>query len=241
MPARSSILHRKNEISPLHITPLRCNSYLSSPAHTQIHESTADVRHDSGDDLSGSGDERAHWDDKASKVGDEREALQGDNDDMGALTRRTRKRYRSAAEKKFPWKRRIKRHRFSSPFPSDEGDETGSESDISSYAPVESYRMSNLASASSLLALSLGREREPKSKNKLESTDKMCRQHSLSRTAVVYEQQCWEGEILQERDIRQERGRPRKQYLVRWKESWVDGARLASPDLLRNWREKKAL
>ena len=240
MPARSSILHRKNEISPLHITPLRCNSYLSSPAHTQIHESTAEVCHDSGDDLSGSGDERAHRDDKASKVGDEGGALQGDNNDMSALIRRTIKRRRSAAEKKLPLKRRIKRHRFSSPFSSD-GDETGSESDISSYAPVESYRISNLASASSLLPLSLGREREPKSNKKRESTDRIYRQHSHSRTAVIYEQQCWEGEILQERDMRQERGRPRKQYLVRWKESWVDGARFASPDLLRNWREKKAL
>ena len=182
----------------------------------------------------GSGDERAHRDDKALKVGDGGGALQGDNH-ISALIRRTRKRRRSAAEKKLPLKRHIKRHRFSSPFSSDERDETGSESDISSYAPVESYRVS------SLLPLPLRREREPKSNNKHESTDKMCRQHSLSRTAVIYEQQCWEGEILQERNVRQERGRPRKQYLIRWKESWVDGARLASPDLLRNWREKKAL
>ena len=188
-----------------------------------------------------SGDERAHRDDKASKVGDEGGALKGDNNDMSALIRRTTKRRRSAAEKKFSLKRRIKRHRFSSPFSSDGGDETGFESDISSYAPVESYRISNFASASSLLPLSLGREREPKSNKKRESTDRIHRQHSLSRTAVIYEQQCWEGEILQERNARQERGRPRKQYLVRWKESWVDGARLASPDLLRNWREKKAL
>ena len=240
MLARSSVLHRKNMTSPTHITLLRCNSYLSSPAHTQIHKSTADVRHDSGDDLSRSGDERAHRDDKASKVGDEGGALQGNDNDMSAPIRRTAKRRRSAAEKKLPLKRHIKRHRFSSPFSSDEGDETGSESDTSSYAPVKSYRISNLASAS-VLPLSLGREREPRFNKNCDSTDRMCRQHSPSRTVVVYEQQCWEGEILQERDLRQERGRPRKQYLVRWKESWVDGARLACPDLLRNWREKKAL
>lgn len=41
--------------------------------------------------------------------------------------------------------------------------------------------------------------------------------------------------------MRQKRERLRKQYLIRWKKSWVDGVRLASPDLLRNWKEKKAL
>ena len=35
------------------------------------------------------------------------------------------------------------------------------------------------------------------------------------------EQQSWGGEIIDERDSRQGRGRPRKQYLVRWKASHV--------------------
>jgi hypothetical protein len=29
---------------------------------------------------------------------------------------------------------------------------------------------------------------------------------------VIYEQQSWEGEIIDERDMKQGRGRPRKQY-----------------------------
>ncbi len=49
-----------------------------------------------------------------------------------------------------------------------------------------------------------------------------------------------EGEMVQERDVKQGRGRPRKQYLVQWKQSWVDSARLAAPELLQSWREKKA-
>lgn len=53
-------------------------------------------------------------------------------------------------------------------------------------------------------------------------------------------QQSWEGEIIKERDTKHGRGRPRKQYLVRWKPSWVDGARLTAPELLQNWKEKKA-
>ena len=62
-----------------------------------------------------------------------------------------------------------------------------------------------------------------------------------SRMTVIYEQQSWEGEIINERDVKQGRGRPRKQYLVRRNPSWVDGARLTASGLLQNWREKKTL
>ncbi len=61
-----------------------------------------------------------------------------------------------------------------------------------------------------------------------------------SRMAIIYEQQSWEGEIVDERDMKQGRRRPRKQYLVRWKSSWVDGGRLTAPGLVENWKEKKA-
>jgi len=36
-------------------------------------------------------------------------------------------------------------------------------------------------------------------------------------------------------------GRPRKQYFVRWEPSWVDAGYLTAPELLLNWKEKKAL
>ena len=59
--------------------------------------------------------------------------------------------------------------------------------------------------------------------------------------AVIYEQQSWKGKIVQERDMKQGHGRPRKQYLIQWESSWVDGCRLTAPELLQSWREKKAL
>ena len=58
--------------------------------------------------------------------------------------------------------------------------------------------------------------------------------------AVIYEHQSWKGEIVQERDVKQWRGRSREQYLVQWEQSWVDGCRLTVPELLQRWREKKA-
>ncbi len=36
----------------------------------------------------------------------------------------------------------------------------------------------------------------------------------ISRTAVIYEQQRWEGKIVDERNAKQERSRPRKEYRV---------------------------
>ena len=58
--------------------------------------------------------------------------------------------------------------------------------------------------------------------------------------AVVYEQRSWEGEIDDERNAKRGRGRPRKQFLIEWESCWVDGACLSAPELLHNWREKKA-
>lgn len=62
-----------------------------------------------------------------------------------------------------------------------------------------------------------------------------------SQMAVIYKQQSWKGEIVQERDVKkgQGPGRPHKQYLVQWEQSWVDGGYLIAPTLLQNWREKK--
>ncbi|KAL8696688.1 MAG: hypothetical protein Q9201_007534 [Fulgogasparrea decipioides] len=180
---------------------------------------------------------RARWDGKAAEADDAGGGLQGDNNEQSTLLRPTKKRCQSVGEKKLPVKRRVKRRRFSSPLSSDEETETGTEPDISSYPPAKLYRISNLRSSSS--PLPVGRERAPKPDDALEGANGKSKRRPLSRTAVVYKQQCWEGEILQERDVKQERGRPRKQYLVRWEQSWVDGTSLTAPELLRDWREKK--
>ncbi|MCJ1251374.1 hypothetical protein MMC30_008607 [Trapelia coarctata] len=60
-----------------------------------------------------------------------------------------------------------------------------------------------------------------------------------SQAAVIYEQQKWEGKIIGERDVKQRRGRPRKQYLVQWEPFWVDCARLTAPELLQSWKKQK--
>lgn len=68
----------------------------------------------------------------------------------------------------------------------------------------------------------------------------LSRQRSTSKAAVVYEQQIWEGEIIDEKYVNYGYGRLRRHYLVHWKPSWIDGGRLAAPLLVQNWKEKKA-
>ena len=75
----------------------------------------------------------------------------------------------------------------------------------------------------------------------MESVNERQKRPSTSRTTVIYKRQSWEEEVVGERNVRQGRGRPRKQYLVQGKQSWVDGGRLTAPELLQNWKEKKAL
>ena len=60
----------------------------------------------------------------------------------------------------------------------------------------------------------------------------------VTNRTVVFEQQRWKGGITGERHVRQGRGRPRKQYLIEWEPSWVDSARLAAPELIKDWEEK---
>jgi hypothetical protein len=50
----------------------------------------------------------------------------------------------------------------------------------------------------------------------------------VANRAVVFEQQRCKEEIVNERHVRQGRGRPRKQHLIDWEPSWVDSGRLAA-------------
>ena len=141
----------------------------------------------------------------------------------------TKKRYRSLAHEKSFRKRGMKRHRFSSPFSSDLETDTGEESDYSIYTLSKGHDVFKLRSAFS---------QSISSEEGTTEYEKMKVAGELSRMAVIYEQQSWEGEIIDERNTKQGRGRPRKQYLIRWKSSWVDGGRLIASDLVRNWKEK---
>ena len=146
------------------------------------------------------------------------------------LLRPTKKRHRPSAREKSFRKRGTKRHRFSSPFSSDLETDTGEESDYSIYKPSKAHDVFKIRPASSR-SISLEEDAT--------KYDKMKVAGERSRMAIIYEQQSWEGEIIDERNTKQGRGRPRKQYLVRWKSSWVDGGRLIASDLVRSWKEKK--
>ena len=107
-------------------------------------------------------------------------------------------------------KRCIKRCRSSLPLSADEDTATGDESDVSNYTSSRPHRPSRPRPTSSD---STGFKGDTCDDGKMKAVGER------SRMAVIYEQQSWEGEILDERDMKQERGRPRKQYLVRWKSS----------------------
>ena len=131
-------------------------------------------------------------------------------------------------------KRRTKRRRFSSPLSFDEETEMRDESDISSYKP---HHISDSRPTSSHPT---DLEGDTSDDGTRELPGGRSDRRPRARMAVIYERQSWKEEIIDERDAKQGRGRPRKQYLVRWKQSWVDGARLTAPELLQDWRGKKA-
>lgn len=153
-----------------------------------------------------------------------------DNDENSpSLLHPTKKRGRPAACEKSFRRRGMRRHRFSSPFSSDLEIETNEDSDYSNYTPSKAHNILKPRLASSR---SIDLEKDTND-DKIEFADER------SRMTVIFEQQSWEGEIIDERDSKQGRGRPRKQYLVRWKSSWVDGGRLIAPTLMQNWRKER--
>ena len=134
----------------------------------------------------------------------------------------------SPAKEKFCVNLCTKHRRFSSPLSSDEETEMGDESDISSYKPH--HILDSRPNPSHSTNLEGDTNDDGRGELPYGRSDPGLR----ARMAVIYERQSWEGEIIDEKDVKQGRGRPRKQYLVRWKSSWVDGARLTAPELLQN-------
>jgi len=62
----------------------------------------------------------------------------------------------------------------------------------------------------------------------------------ISKT-IIYKRQSWAKKIINKKKIKQGRGKPRKQYLIRWEPFWVNDNRFTAPELLQNWKKKKAL
>lgn len=169
----------------------------------QTHKSIPKVRDKSGNDPFISGDKRVEWDEQVGNVDIEGGGLKRNYNKRSALLHPPKKRRLSSAGEKFPLKC-VKRRRSSSRSFTDDRTEIEPELDISSYAPAKLCRTLILLPASSPFSLLNGREKELNPSKRREGTKARC--GLLSRTANIYGQQHWEGEILQERDVKQERG-----------------------------------
>jgi len=210
--SRCSTLHEENVGSASNISPSRRNILLSSPDEKK--------------------DERK---DKETDANDEKESESDADKYKTPSPRSTKKRSLPFVEDKLRVKRRIKRHHFSSRLSLDEQTETEDESDISSYTPVKPHHILNLPSSFHSTDFD-----EDTGGDAMKCKDEQPNKILISRTAIIYEQQRREGKIVDERNAKQECGRPRKEYRVHWKDSWIDGARLTAPGLIQDWRQKKA-
>ncbi|KAL2042635.1 hypothetical protein N7G274_004394 [Stereocaulon virgatum] len=183
-------------------------------------------------DPSSDDDARGQQDDKEAEIDNEEEGYSGDSkrDTLPYLHPTKKRSLRGVGET--PRKTRLsKRLAFSSRIESDAETVTVDESVISSDTPSKPRHSSKPRPTSSHLTSLQG---------DISDDGVMDLVGGGSQMAVTYEQQSWKGEIVQERDVKQWRGWPRKQYLVQWEQSWVDGGRLTAPELLQSWREKKA-
>jgi len=150
---------------------------------------------------------KGRWDDKEAEADnveeeeeEEREGLNVDSDiNKTPLRRSTKKRFQSIVGRRAPLERRIKRRRFSSPLSSDEKTETGDESDISTYAPSKPHHVSTRRPTASHLT---GLKEDTGNDSTMEMVSEQPNRGSTSRMAVIYEQQCWEGEVIEERHVK---------------------------------------
>jgi len=65
--------------------------------------------------------------------------------------------------------------------------------------------------------------------------------HSRIEAATMSYQEEWEvGEILDERKIKRRKGQTGAQFLIRWKNTWVDESDVNAPELVQQFREGRA-
>ncbi|MCJ1473158.1 hypothetical protein MMC13_001809 [Lambiella insularis] len=230
-------LHEKNEHSTSSTPSSPRQILLLLAQGKQACESSDGGPNDIEFDPLGEKEKENQRDDKEGEA-DEEEEPDGDSVKHNTpLPCPTKKRCLSAAEKKSSSKRLIKRRRFSSPLSSDEETETRDESDTTSYIPRKPHHILTRGPTPSHPT---GLDGGISNHNALDVASGELDRRLVSRTAVIYEQQSWEREIIHERDVKQRRGRPRKEYLVEWKRSWMPTGRLTAPGLLESWKAKKA-
>ena len=117
-------------------------------------------------------------------------------------------------------KRCSRRHLFPSRL-SDAEIGTGEESDISNYTSSKPRHISKPRPTSSHLTSLEG-----------DTSD--------DGATVIYKRQSWKGKIIQEKEVKQGRGRPHKENLVQWEQSWIDRGCFTTPKMLQSWTERKA-
>ena len=120
---------------------------------------------------------------------------------------------------------RAKNHRGAD----DEGSKD--ELDCSEFDGPQRPNRSSMCKATAIRANEVVSKRDP--------TRGSCRSSRKSRSVGVRRR--GQGTIIDEREVRQQCGRPRKQYLVRWQSSWEDKGPLVTPAILRQWEETKKL
>jgi hypothetical protein len=182
-------------------------------------ESAQSAGEDKGGEDKGGEDKGNEWEDKEAEADERKESNCDGDENKTSLLSTTKKRGQSTAAERPPLQRRIKRCRFSSPRSDDETESEG-ELVIGRCTPFKPYQILTPRPTSSRSSRSEG----DVSNNK----------------TVIYEQQSWEGEIINKREVKQGRGRPRKQYRIQWEPSWVEAGRLTAPELLQKWKGKKA-
>lgn len=180
-------------------------------------------------------DKGNEWEDEKAEADEGVVPDRDGNKNKTSLLSSTMKRGRSTLGERPPSQRRRKRRRFSLPLSSDDETESDDESVISSYTPSKPYNVSTPRPTLSRLSRSEGDD----SNGKVELAGSQSSRCPIPKTTVIYERQSWAGEIIDEREVKQGRGRPRKQYLIQWERSWVDAGRLAVPGLVHTWKEKE--
>ena len=213
---RCSSLHEKNVRSAFNTPPPYLKDLSSTPANRACESQDGDRI---GPGPSAGEDRKNQWDRKEAEAGEEEDEKEeteevGERDESQTPPlRATKKRPLSPAQEKSCVKRRTKRRRFSSPLSSDKETEMEDESDISSYKPH------HISDSRPTPSHSTDLEGDTSDDGTRELPGGRSDRRPRARMTVIYERQSWEGEIIDEKDVKQGRGRPRKQYLVRWKQS----------------------
>jgi hypothetical protein len=189
-------------------------------------ESAHSAGEDEKNEDKGNEDKGKEWEDEKAEADEEAVPDRDGNKHKPSLLSSTKRRGRFTLGERPPSQRCSKRRRSFSPLFLDNETESDNESVISRYTPSTPYHILIPRPASSRLSRS---ERDVSNSKVALAGSQSCRR-PIPKTAVIYERESWAGGIIDEREIKQGRGRPRKQYLI---SSWVDGARLKASELLQ--------